>query len=101
MKKLFLTSIAALFLATGAAQPAEVEKDVLTVVLKDDNGKTSLHYQLSQDCQKFLSLFRQLRNQGIAVRLKFFDPEANGEVLKAYCIHPDGSIEHGGEDMKS
>src|SRR5262249_4645349 len=92
---------AALFLATGAAHAAEVKKDVLLVLLKEDNGGTSLHYQPSQDCQKFLNSFRLLRKKGIAVRLKFFDPEANGEVLKAYCIHPDGSIEHGGEDTKS
>ena len=100
----FLTGIAALFLATGTAHADEVNKDLLMVLLKEDavyGGGTSLHYQPSQDCQKFLNSFRQLRKKGIAVRLKFFDPEVNGEVLKAYCIHPDGSIEHGGEDTKS
>src|SRR5262249_40232992 len=75
MKKLLLAGIAALFLATGTAQAAEVKKDVLMVLLKEDSGETSLHYQTSPDCQKFLNSFRQLRKKGIAVRLKFFSPE--------------------------
>jgi len=101
MNKLLLAGIAALLLTTGTEHAAEVKQDILLVVLKEDNGKTSAHYQTSSDCQKFLSDFRRLRKQGIAVRLKFSFPDANGEVLKAYCIHPDGSIEHGGEDKRS
>jgi|SRR5262249_12795571 len=104
MKKIDLAVLAAasaaLLLLAAVAAVAE-PRDVLVVVLKEDNGKTSFHYQSTQDCQKFLNSFRLLRKEGIAVRLKFFNPEANGEVLKAYCIHPDGSIEHGGEDTKS
>jgi len=95
-----IAGIAALFLATGT-HADEVKKDVLTVLLKEDNGRTSLHYQPSPNCREFLNDFRHLSKKGITVRLKFYNPEVNGEVLKAYCIHPDGSIEHGGEDTRS
>ena len=101
MIRIFAIGLAMLFLATGTARAAEVKQDVLVVLLKEDNGGTNLHYQASPDCQKFLNSFRQLRKKGITVRLKFYSPEVNGEVLKAYCIHPDGSIEHGGEDTPS
>jgi len=101
MKKLLLTTLAALLLATGTAHAAEVKKDLLMVVLKEDGDGTSLHQQLTSDCQQFLNAFRQLKKNGIAGRLRFLSPPVvNGEVLKAYCIHPDGSIEHGGEDTQ-
>src|SRR5262249_37266842 len=84
MKKLLLSSVATLFLATGVAHATKAKPNMLMVVLKEDNGETSLHYQMSPDCQKFLNTFRQLRKKGIPVRLKFLSPpEANGEVLKA------------------
>jgi hypothetical protein len=100
MKKTLLSGVAALLLATGTAHAAET-KDMLMVVLKEDDGKKSIHYQMSSDCQKFLSTFRQQKKKGIPVRLKFLaPPEVNGEVIAAYCIHPDGSIEHGGQDTQ-
>jgi hypothetical protein len=91
-----VTSLSAIMMLSGAttetAHPAEVKGNILFVVLKEDNGKTSGHYQTSSECQRFLSDFRRLRKQGIAVRLKFSSPDGNGEVLEACCIHPDGSI---------
>ena len=41
MKKLLLTTLAALLLATGTAHAAEVKKDLLMVVLKEDGDGTS------------------------------------------------------------
>jgi Bacterial SH3 domain len=67
--------------------------DILVVLLKEDNGETSVHYQTSPNCQKVLKAFRLSKANGIAVHLKFLSPpEAEGAVLEANCIHPNGLI---------
>ena len=89
MRKIFLTGIAVLFLATGTAH---AEQDLLVVVLKEANGKTSLHHQLSQNCMAFLATFTKKMQEKERVFLTFeAPPKVTGEVLMAYCIHPDGS----------
>src|SRR5262245_43432716 len=96
MKKLLLTSIAALFLATGTADAAE--KDLLVVVLKEADGKTSMHHQLSPNCMSFLATVSQQMREKQKVFLTFeTPPKVTGQVLMAYCIHPDGSKSAAGE----
>jgi hypothetical protein len=94
--KLLLTGIAALLLATGTADAAE--KDLLVVVLKEADGKTSMHHQLSPNCMDFLATVSQKMREKQKVFLTFeTPPKVTGRVLMAYCIHPDGSKSAAGE----
>ena len=92
-----LTVIAALVFM--ALRPAHaVEKDLLVVVLKEADGKTSLHHQLSPNCMQFLATVSQKMRKKERVILTFkTPPKVTGEVLMAYCIHPDGSKSSAGE----
>src|SRR5262249_24326478 len=92
MKKLLLTSIATLLLTAGALRPAQTAQDLLVVVLKEANGKTRMHTQLSPNCMAFLATFTKKMQEKERVFLTFeTPPKVTGEVLMAYCIHPDGS----------
>jgi hypothetical protein len=83
--------MAALCAALAAPGGAEA-KDVLFVVLEDDKGDTSAHYQPSSDCMKFLAEFQRLRREGVPTYLKFGNPPADGKVLEVHCVRPDGSV---------
>jgi hypothetical protein len=82
-----------------ALRPAQaVERDLLVVVLKEADGKTSMHHQLSPNCMQFLATFSQKMREKERVILTFeAPPKVTGEVLMAYCIHPDGSKSSAGE----
>jgi hypothetical protein len=71
-------------------------KDVLFVVLEEDDGTRSAHHQLSSNCSEFLEGFRKATKDGSPVTLTFqAPPKVTGRVLEAYCILPDGSIHEG------
>jgi hypothetical protein len=69
LRRAVVASLSAIVILPGSttetAHPAEVKRDILFVVLKEDNGKTSGHYQTSSECQRFLSDFRRLRNKAL------------------------------------
>jgi hypothetical protein len=72
------------------------QRDVLFVVLEDDNGQKSAHYQQSphESCSKFLAEFRKATRNHSRITLTFeAPPKVTGRVLEAYCVRPDGSIQ--------
>jgi hypothetical protein len=98
------TSLLITALLTSLASPA-FAVDILMVVL-DQSGVKSIHHQAipSDQCRKFLTMFRQhIREGKLPVILTFKTPginnagniisEATGEVLSANCVLPNGSIE--------
>jgi|SRR6516164_5322075 hypothetical protein len=92
-----LTVITALIFT--ALRPAHAApEDLLVVVLKEADGKTSMHYQPSPNCMQFLTTVSQKMREKERVILTFeASPKVTGEVLMAYCIHPDGSKSAAGE----
>jgi hypothetical protein len=91
MRKLPLTSIAALLLATGAAHTAEI----IVTVMQDTAGKMSIHHQALKDgaCVQLVTRFGEQAKNGSPVMLTFESPpQFTGKVVEAYCVMPDGSI---------
>jgi len=90
MKKVLLTGVAALFLATGTAHAAEI----LIVAMVDDHGLTSGH-QISLKntfCVTIVNRFTEQAKNWLPVTLTLPEPDFTGRVLEAYCVMPDGSI---------
>jgi hypothetical protein len=72
------------------------QKDVLLVVLEDDKGQRSLHYQPSphESCSSFLGDLRKARKENVSITLTFeAPPKVTGRVVDAFCMHPDGSTQ--------
>jgi hypothetical protein len=69
--------------------------DLLVVVLEEDGGSKSMHYQKTthQTCSTFLAEFKRNQKQNVPTKLLFeAPPVVNGKVLEAYCILKDGSV---------
>jgi hypothetical protein len=97
IKWLVVASVIIASNASGLAQ-SENEKehnDILVVLLEEANGKRSVHYQASPNCNNFLMDFRRLTSAGKPVMLTFqAPPKVTGRVFDAHCVRPDGSIQN-------
>jgi len=97
MKKLLLSSVAALSVLNASAASA---RDLLLAVIQGKDGKPQAHYQLIQgECALLITKFREQAQRGLPIVLTFeAPPKVTGKVLEAVCILPDGSI---GERFKA
>jgi hypothetical protein len=89
MRKLFLLSVAALFLVTGTAHAAEI----LISLMHDESGRRSIHQVSLKDgyCVELVTRFGKQAKNGLPVTLTLPEPDFTGVVIEAYCVMPDGS----------
>jgi hypothetical protein len=91
MARLAIILLALLF-ATSSASAA----DTVLVVLADEKGETSIHYQHGvphKDCMYLLAEWRRLMRKGEKMALHFKTPPVTtGTVVEVSCILPDGSV---------
>jgi hypothetical protein len=90
MKRLFLTGVAALFLATGTAHASEI----LIALMVDDHGLRTVHQVSLKNsfCVTLVNRFVEQSKNGSPVTLTLPEPDFTGRVLEASCVMPDGSI---------
>lgn len=88
LTKSLLTLLLVLFSSSANAA------DILIAEMEDFRGEKTLHKQTvsGENCDAFLSKFRELMAKKTRMQLTFEDPPFSGYVVEAYCVRPDGSI---------
>jgi len=94
MKKLLLTTIAALLLATGTAHATEILIAAMYESETDEIRDVSLHQTNLKNgvCVGLVNRFTEQAKNGLPITLTLPAPTFTGIVLAAFCIMPDGSL---------